>query len=177
MTLNSGLKKNLVVVFIVMGYMFFGRAILADTRSNDIFPILDVTESLFKSMKTKDYPKIWSLISTKSHKIILNDVHKAIAKTNADIPMDSLRADFASGGRYAKEYWDAFLSVFDPDMALEHSKWEGGKINKNEGEVILLYKKSEKPAIIKVFKENDEWKVGLEETFRPRRMLMNMPWD
>ena len=175
MTLNSGLRKKLVIAFIVMGYMFFTQGVLADTQSNDIISILETTESLFKSMKAKDYPKVWSLLSTKSRQIILNDVHKAIAKTNTEVSLDSLRADFASGGRDAKEYWDAYLSEFDPDKVLEHSKWEGVKINKNEGEVILLYKKSEKPAIIKVFKENDAWKVGLEETFRPRRLLMIMP--
>ena len=177
MIISPSLKKNLVTVFIVMGCVLSACVTFADAKKNDIFPILDATESLFKSMKDKDYPRIWDLISAKSHKIILKDVQKAIAKMNVEIPEDSLRADFASGGCYAKEYWDAFLGVFDPDMVLEHSKWEGGKINKNEGEVVILFKKSDKPAIIKLFKENDVWKVGLEETFRPRRLLSNIPWD
>ena len=177
MIMNSGLRKNLVIVFIVMGCVLFAYGTFADAKNDDILPILDTTESLFKSMKDKDYSRIWSLISAKSHKIILKDVQKAIAKTNINVPMDALSTDFASGGRYAKEYWDAFLNVFEPDMILLHSKWEVGTISKNEGEVILLYKKSDKPAIIKVFKEDDAWKVGLEETFRPRRMLSHIPWD
>jgi len=34
--------------------------------------------------------------------------------------------------------------------------------------IILRYKKSKKPAILQMYKEEDTWKVGLEETFSPR---------
>ncbi len=47
-----------------------------------------------------------------------------------------------------------------------------GKIEKNEAEIFLQNKTSEKPAILKMFKENNEWKVGLEESFGARKLLI-----
>jgi hypothetical protein len=51
-------------------------------------------------------------------------------------------------------------------MVLEECDWKMGNIKKSEAEIVLQYKKSDKPAILKMYKENDEWKVGLEESFR-----------
>ena len=149
------------------------REAIGEIQDNEVISGLEATESLFKAMKERNYPKIWSLLTGKSQQIIVNDVHKAIAKTGTDTAMDSLQNDFASGGRYAKEYWEAYLKVFDPDIVLEQSKWEMGKTGKNEREIVLRYRKSDQPAILKIYKENSSWKVGLEETFRARRL--NVP--
>jgi hypothetical protein len=143
-----------------------------EIQNNDIVPALEATESLFKAMKERNYPKVWSLLTGKSQQIILDDVRKAIAKTGTDTAVDFLQNDFASGGVYARGYWNAYLKVFDPDVVLEQSKWEVGKVGKNEREIIIRYRKSDQPAILKIYKENDLWKVGLEETFRPRRWSM-----
>ncbi len=71
----------------------------------------------------------------------------------------------------ATAYWGAYLNIFDPDSFLEHSKWDKVKANTKDAEIVLHHKKSEHPAILKLFKEDGAWKVGLEETFRPRRWL------
>jgi len=70
----------------------------------------------------------------------------------------------------AKAYWDSFLTAFDSNIALEQCKWEIGKIEKNEAGVILKYKKSDKPAILKMFKENNAWRIGLKESFGTRNL-------
>jgi len=145
---------------------------IGETGNTEAVRILETTESLFKAMKEKDYPRIWSLLTRKSRQIIISDVRAALSKRGTDIAAESLEADFASGGRFAKEYWDAYLKAFDPEIVLEHCKWEMGKIGKSESEIILQYRKSEQPAILKIYKEDSMWKVGLEETFRPRRWLM-----
>jgi hypothetical protein len=46
-----------------------------------------------------------------------------------------------------------------------------GEIEKDKAEIILQYRKSEKPAILKMFKEDNEWKVGLDESFGARKFL------
>ncbi len=149
----------------------FSRVAIGVTQDSELIPSIEATESLFKAMKERNYPKIWSLLTKKSHEIIIDDVRKAIAKTDTQVSVDSLQTDFASGGRYAREYWDAYLNAFDPDIVLEKSKWEmGKKTGKNEREIVLLYIKSDHPAILKIYKENDSWKVGLEESFRARRI-------
>lgn len=170
MNLHPGLTRKLVTALAIVVFMFFSRGAIGDIQDTELIPALEATESLFKAMKEKNYPKIWSLITKKSHEIIIEDVRKAIAKTDTHASIDSLQTDFASGGRYAREYWEAYLKVFDPDIVLEQSKWEMGKTGKNEREIILRYRKSDQPAILKIYKENDSWKVGLEETFRPRRL-------
>jgi hypothetical protein len=172
MTLHPGLSGKLVIALAFVACVLFPRGIIAEIQNDDLLPVIEATESLFKAMKAKNYPKIWSLLTRKSHEIIIDDVRKAIAKTGTDTAIDSLQTDFASGGRYAREYWEAFLKVFDPAIVLEQSKWEMGKIGKNESEIILRYRKSDQPAILKIYKENDSWKVGLEETFRSRRWIM-----
>jgi hypothetical protein len=62
-----------------------------------------------------------------------------------------------------------YLEVFDPDYVLERGKWTMGKIEKEKAEIIIRYKKSERPAVLKIFKEDGILKVGLEETFRASR--------
>jgi hypothetical protein len=45
-----------------------------------------------------------------------------------------------------------------------------GKINKDTAEIYVQNKKSELPAILKMFKEDDVWKLGLEESFGARKL-------
>jgi len=48
--------------------------------------------------------------------------------------------------------------------------WEIGFIKENKAEIIIKQKKSEEPARLKLFKENNKWKVGLVETFWTRKL-------
>lgn len=140
--------------------------------------ILSAAENLFVFMKNKNYKAVWSSLSKKTQTTYVNDVMKANKKENKEnknasleTNEDALFNDFFTGGYYAKAYWDSFLSVVNPDIFLERCSWEMGKIGKNEAEIILQYKTSEKPAILRMFKENNVWKVGLDETFGTRRLL------
>jgi hypothetical protein len=92
-------------------------------------------------------------------------VYKESKKAGVEYKKNELLSDFNSGGMLAKAYWDSFLTAFDSNIALEQCKWEMGKIEKNEAEIILKYKKADKPVILKMYKENNAWKVGLKESF------------
>jgi hypothetical protein len=155
---------SLCLLLIFPGFVY-------EAHGKDAFPVLETAESLFKAMRTRNYPKTWDLLTFKSRESILDDVHKAVVKQGANISRDDLRADFISGGPYATAYWGAYLEVFDPDSVLEHSKWDKVKVNTNDAEVVIHHRKSEHPALLKLFREDGAWKVGLEETFRPRRWL------
>jgi hypothetical protein len=48
---------------------------------------------------------------------------------------------------------------------LKDSFWEVGKVEKNYAEVLVRYKKSENPTILRLYKEKDIWKFGLVESF------------
>jgi hypothetical protein len=142
---------------------------LSDEEINDVFTS---AESLFKFMKEKNYPAIWRSLTSKTQLSIVDAVYKASRKSNADLDREQIKTDLSEGGELAKAYWTAYLNVFDPDTVLEQSKWNIGTIDKDTAEIIILYKKSPNPAILKLYREDNAWKVGLEETFGARNLLL-----
>jgi hypothetical protein len=132
--------------------------------------ILSSGESIFNFMRTKEYASIWKVLSAKSKQIIADDVYSASKKAGEKYNKEEIISDFKSGGRLSKAYWDSFLSTFDPKMVLEDCQWEMGKIDRDEAEIILKHKKSENPAVLKMFKEESMWKFGWYESFGARRL-------
>ena len=150
--------------------------------------ILARAESLFQSMKSRDYPAIFAALSTKSRETIVAETSSALAAaarqtppgnpTAAEAPHasaenpppgpETVRSDFIAGGPIARDYWDAFLRRFDPDAALEHSRWEIGSVGKNRAVILLTHRGADHPATLKMFLEDGDWKVGLVETFWSR---------
>jgi len=130
--------------------------------------ILSAAENYFVHLKNKNYAAVWGSLSAKSQAKIISDVRKENKKAGVENTNEALRNDFMTGGSMAKAYWDNFLFVFNPDMVLQECKWEMGKIKSDEAEIVLQYKKSEKPAILKLYKENGAWKFGLNESFGAR---------
>jgi hypothetical protein len=140
-------------------------------NDGDIDNVLFSAESLFKALKEKNHTEVWKSLTANSKSIIMDDVYKETVKLGGKYSKEYLSDDFTSGGPIAREYWDSYLTVFDPDMVLEHSTWKIDVIKKEYAEINILFKKAEKPAILKLFKEDSMWKVGLEETFRTRKWL------
>jgi hypothetical protein len=150
--------------------------------------ILARAESLFQSMKSRDYPAIFAALSAKSRETIVAETSSALAAmakkapsgtlSAADTPSASariptpgpegVRSDFVAGGPIARDYWDAFLRRFDPDAALEHSRWQIGSVGKDRAEILLTHHGADHPATLKMFRENGGWKAGLVETFWSR---------
>jgi len=150
--------------------------------------ILARAESLFQSMKVRDYPAIFAALSAKSRETIVAETASALAAaakktrpgepTGTDTPSapakdpppdpEAVRSDFVAGGPIARDYWDAFLRRFDPDIALEHSRWEIGSVGKDRAEILLTHHGADHPARLQLFREDGTWKVGLVETFWSR---------
>jgi len=131
--------------------------------------ILISAESFFKTMKGKQYQKIWSFLTATSQNTIIDDVQKAEAAIGKEYSRDDIYQDFMTAGILSRSYWNNYREVFNPDIVLEESKWEMGKVAKERAEIIIKYKKSDRPARLQMLKENGTWKVGLEETFRSSR--------
>lgn len=126
-------------------------------------------------MKEKNYPKIWSYLSSASRASIVEDTYKSIVKYEKDrgkeagISKDQLGNDFSTGGPVSQVYWKSYLEAFNPDIVLNQSRWEMGKIGKDKAYINVTYRKSERPAVIQMFKEDGYWRVGLTETFSSSR--------
>lgn len=141
----------------------------AQDLSEESGTILSSAEAMFKSMQKKDYVAIWQSLSRKSQETIVQDTYKSVKPASPAHTEESVGRDFSSGGPLAIAYWNAFLNKFDPAMALEQSRWQMHTVNADNAEIIILYKKSQSPAMLKMFKEEGAWKVGLTETFWSRK--------
>ena len=137
--------------------------------------ILSRAESLFQSMKARDYAAIFAALSVKSRETIVAETASALAADIPSVPAgnpapgrESVRDDFVAGGPIARDYWNAFLRRFDPDVALEHSLWRIGSVGNDRAEILLTRHGADRPAILEMFREGGDWKVGLVETFWSR---------
>jgi hypothetical protein len=160
-------KKSIIFLIVVFCFTAAEVSFAGQTEENEI---LTAADNLFVQMKNKDYKAIWESLTFKTKEIIISDVYKTSKKENIELKKEYLARDFSSNGPQAQAYWNSYLRVFDPVIVLEQCIWEMGEIGKKEAEVILKYKKSDKPAILKMYKENNEWKVGLEESFGTRKI-------
>lgn len=135
----------------------------------EIDNILSSAELLFQGIKDNNYKTIWLHLSSKSKKMIVEDVYKSAIKSGVEYTREQISMDFSIGGLIARTYWKGFLSTFNPDTVLKESKWEMGPVKGGKSEVIIMHRKSERPAVLKMFKEDGMWKVGLTETFWTRK--------
>jgi hypothetical protein len=173
--MDKGLKIAKKILLIVLSLTLMS-CISAPAPVNDFDrewdKILFSAESLFKSMKERNYSAIWGSLTAESKNNIVNNVYKASIKSGVEYSKEQIRTDFEIGGLISKTYWNSYLYEFDPDMVLEQSKWDIGFVKNERAEIKIQYKKAQQPALLKMYKEDNAWKVGLEETFEGRRYLI-----
>jgi len=131
--------------------------------------ILNAAESVFLNMEKRDFPALWRGLTAETQRAIVRNVHKAVVKEGKTFSEEEVRADIEKGGRLALDYWEGYLSRFDPKTVLEESRWTFGEFKKDRAEIILRHKKSDYDAHLKMFREGGLWKVGLDETFSVRQ--------
>jgi hypothetical protein len=138
----------------------------AQPRRSDAPAILSSAEALFQTMKDRNYTALWAVLTAKSRETILSDTDDAIRNAGGQpIPRERMREDFAGGGPVSRQYWEGFLRRFNPDDALENGRWEMGSIEQDRAEVLITRKGSDRPAVLRMFRERGGWKAGLVETF------------
>lgn len=170
-TVGTTCGKIGVLPLMLLVCLFFMPSVpSARAASDETDDVMASAESLFKAMKHKDYSGIWMNLSQKSRKTIAEETYGSMkAEGRREYSVDVVEKDFNGDGPIAKEYWGAFLRIFNPDQALEQSTWEMGYVKKDQAEISLLYQKSENPTKLRMFKENGRWKVGLVESFWGRK--------
>lgn len=164
------MKKILYYSIVFFLLFFWAIHVSAQKIGPEEDKILITAENTFKMMQSRDLKGIWDCLTEKSKQRIVDDTYKSYLKLakKENIPTPSKKDilnDFETVGRIAREYWEAFLENFDPKTVLEQSEWKIGKVEGNYAEIIIHYKKSERPAILQMFKERGVWKTGLVETF------------
>lgn len=162
--LRAPLRLAVLLVPLLAGPFQPGIVRAQDLRTIDM--VLRPAERLFHAMTARDYPAIWELLSSKSKATIVADVAREQARVAAGaISSEEIAREFAQGGEIARAYWTGYLEQFDPDTALTKSRWEIGEIGEKEAEIRITYRDAERPAVLKLYREEGKWKVGLAETF------------
>lgn len=162
---------------IVLILIFIFVAVTQTGFSQEISPeaekVIVSAEMLFKSMKGSNYPQIWECLSEYTREHMVSGIKKDALQKGIEYSPDQIRFDFTVGGLISRTYWQKYLSIFNPDMALEESKWTFRRADKKKAEIELLHKNSKHPAVLKLFKEDGEWRVGLQETFGTRSWFID----
>lgn len=144
----------------------FALNVFGAEQGNNMDKVLSAAEGFFKQLQAKNYRQTWSCLSSKSKEVIVEEIYKG---SNAQYSLEQVRSDLQAGGMIAAGYWKGVLQTFDPRTILENSKWETGRIGPKEAELVITYKKSSNPALIRMYNESGEWKLGLVESFWTRK--------
>lgn len=150
-----------------------GAAPMPDDATDSL---LRSAEALFQGMQNREYQHVWALLSRKSQQTIVRDTWNALKKDSGAYTEEHIRQDFIAGDGVAQSYWKAFLEQFDPVMVLEQSTWEMGEEKGDQAVIKLTYRKADRPARLKMYREDGAWKVGLTESFwanKARKMTMS----
>jgi len=156
------------VIIALFCLLAFPAVVAAAADPKETAEILDAAESVFQKMAARDFPALWKGLTTETRQSIIASVRKAEAKIGREHAEESLRNDFQSGGTFARAYWEAYLTRFDPKTILEESRWSMGRVSGNRAEIVLRHRKADHDAHLKMFREEGRWRVGLDETFSTR---------
>ncbi len=131
---------------------------------------VSAAEATFQAMKARDYRGIWERLTERSRETVVGETLEALKKEGKrEVGRETLLSDFRDGGLIAGDYWDAFLTHFNPDMALAESRWEAAETGPGRVLILITHKMSDRPAAVQMVQEDGAWKFGLVETFWGRR--------
>jgi hypothetical protein len=151
------------IVIALLVIFSFAHPVLSQTEEE--LAMLKAGEDFFLVLKNREYGKIWGFLSQGSKERIVKDVLKAISERGETSNGESVRKDFENLGPVSFAYWSTFVQRFNPDLVLSESRWELGKRKGDRGEILITHRDSKRPAVLKMVKENGNWKVGLTESF------------
>lgn len=157
------------LIIAILCFLAFPAVVAAAEDQKETAEILDAAEAVFQNMVKRDYPALWRGLTAETQRNIIRNVQKAEGKVGREHTEEQLRSAFRNGETLAREYWEAYLTQFDPKTVLNESRWSMGPVIKNRTEIILRHHKSDYDARLKMFREEGLWRVGLDETFSTRQ--------
>ena len=169
--LLSPMNKKILIILLCL-LMPAALSYGAQDVTPDMDAMLKSAESVFKSMQARQYALIWRQLTQKSRETIVKDTFKAIKANQGNASKERIEQGFITGDELSKAYWDSFLINFDPALILDQSVWEIESAKNDQARIKVTFRKAQSPAILKMYKEDGVWKVGLTESFwanKPRK--------
>ncbi len=158
----------LFISFISYPAIFYSQANAEQISPSEI-EVIERAEYFFSSIRDRNFERVWSLLSAKSQKEVIDEIMKSSKKMGGSLNKEAIKQDFSKKGNIFINYWNAFANSFNTNMILNDSRWEIGYVKDSKAQIIITYKKSTNPANLKLFKEKGTWRVGLAETFWTRK--------
>lgn len=160
------MKKLLLAFLLIIQF--------SSASADDQSSALENADRFFSLLEKKQFDQAWFILSGDSREKIISDVVASYKDSNLKAPDKvTLNKNFESCADICTAYWNGFLVNFRPEEVLLNSEWSISVVKKNYIEIQLINKKAAKPAILKMFKENNDWKLGLTESFWLRRYFQN----
>jgi hypothetical protein len=161
-------KLYLILAIYLVFFISFGSVVsrASDQRQKED-AVLNSADEMFHAMKKHQFLKVWLMLSNKSKTAIVDSVYKNLLKSNIkNYSKEQITNDFQNYGPLANSFWLAYLKSFSPAMVLDESVWQKVEFKSSDrADIVIKYKKSKEPFDLKMYKENNEWKIGLVETF------------
>lgn len=158
--------NSVVFLFLIILFCFTDAYAGNTTESESL--ILEAGEEFFISLQKGDYKSAWELLSKKSYETIIGDIYDASQKAGVKIKKEDIMDDFSNNGVICNSYWKAVLDNFDPSVVLNERVWEFEKVGSSAAVIKLKEKAVTK---LRMYKENNQWKVGFIETFWPTKTM------
>ena len=175
----SGRRRSSAAVVLVLFagclslFLYYSNACYAYKKGSED-RVISPVYSFFADVNAHDYAKIWSCLTEASKKNIVQSIESSFKKNKINMSPPEISGNMKSGGYIAKAYWNGYLKSFNPKIALKYSRWKIKFIRSDSAEIQINYIYSKQTALLKVFKENKEWKFGLIESFWTRKALKNV---
>lgn len=125
--------------------------------------------TFFEEIEKGSNAALWKSITAESRKKIVDTIYKEQKKTGESSTRDQIRDNFESCGSICTAFWRAYSASFDREVTLQLSRWELGFLKKNKAEILITHPRADRPAKLKLFREDGKWKVGMMESFWGRR--------
>lgn len=135
---------------------------LEDPEVVDLFM---AARAFFKTIESKDYSGVWESITAESRDKIIDAIYKEQKNTGEFSTRETIRSDFDRCGPVCNSFWNAYFMAFDPESALKVSRWDLGYIKKRKAEIWITHLRADRPAKVKLFREEGKWKIGVMESF------------
>jgi len=157
---------ELKTILLVLALLAMPARVSAQSLTDPgVVELFSVAKEFFAAIEKRDYAGVWEGITAKSREGIVDAIYKEQKEIAESATREKIREDLDTCGVMCKSFWNAYFATFDPEGTLKDSRWDFGFIKKKKAEIWITAPRADRPAKLKLFREEGKWKVGLMETF------------
>ena len=157
--------KKMVAVSVLLTLAMPSSSFSQSLEDPEVVALFMAAREFFQTIESKDYSGVWERITAESREKIIDAIYKEQKNTGESSTRGIIRSDFNRCGPVCESFWKAYFKAFDPDSTLKQSRWDLGYIKKRKAEIWITHMRADRPAKVKLFREEGTWKIGVMESF------------